>query len=138
MITAIEDYFSKGCGRCARFDTADCSTRRWALGLAALRDLCRTTGMVEEVKWGHPVYVHAGRNVAILGALRESLTLGFMQAALLDDPNGLLERQGPNSPTATTIMFIDAGQVAQRAAPIAALLAQGMTNAAQGRRYPRA
>ena len=38
MIAEIEDYFAKGCGRCARFDTADCATRHWAAGLAALRE----------------------------------------------------------------------------------------------------
>ena len=33
MITDIEDYFTKGCGRCERFATADCSTRLIATGL---------------------------------------------------------------------------------------------------------
>ena len=37
MITEIEDFFAKGCGRCARFDTPDCSTRLWIDGLVALR-----------------------------------------------------------------------------------------------------
>ena len=37
MITDIEDFFTKGCGRCDRFDTADCSTRQWIDGLNALQ-----------------------------------------------------------------------------------------------------
>lgn len=65
MIKDIEEYFAKGCGRCHRFDTPDCSTRRWIDGLTELRDLCNDAGLVETVKWGHPCYMHAGRNVAI-------------------------------------------------------------------------
>jgi uncharacterized protein YdeI (YjbR/CyaY-like superfamily) len=86
MITAIEDYFAKGCGRCERFDTAACSTKRWALGLAELRRICLAAGLAETVKWGHPCYMHAGRNVAIVGALRDDFRLSFFAGALLRDP----------------------------------------------------
>ena len=48
MITDIEDYFSKDCGRCDRFATADCSTRRWADGLARLRWICLDVGLLEK------------------------------------------------------------------------------------------
>ena len=54
MITDIEDYFTKGCGRCDRFETAECSTKLWAQGLADLRALCLAAGLTEAVKWGHP------------------------------------------------------------------------------------
>lgn len=70
MVTDIEDYFSKGCGRCDRFATPDCATRTWQEGLSALRRICRDMGLRETVKWGHPCYKHAGRNIAIIGALR--------------------------------------------------------------------
>lgn len=138
MITAIEDYFAKGCGRCARFDTADCATRLWAVGLAALRALCREAGLDETLKWGHPCYAHAGRNVAIIGAFRADFRLTFFEAALLDDPAGLLERTGPNSTRPETIRFHSAEEVAARRAAVLALLAQGRDHAAQGRRAPRA
>ena len=39
MIIDIEDYFLKGCGRCERFATEDCSTKLWGVGLEALRAL---------------------------------------------------------------------------------------------------
>ena len=80
MITEIEDFFTKGCGRCARFDTPDCSARVWGDGLLALRALCREAGLVETVKWGHPCYMHAGRNVALIGALRGDFRLNFFEA----------------------------------------------------------
>ena len=52
MITDIEEYFSKGCGRCERFATSECSTRQWIQGLTDLRRICLEAGLVETVKWG--------------------------------------------------------------------------------------
>jgi uncharacterized protein YdeI (YjbR/CyaY-like superfamily) len=53
MITDISDYFTKGCGRCARFDTPDCSVQTWADGLAQLGGICLSFGLSEHFKWGH-------------------------------------------------------------------------------------
>lgn len=138
MITGIEDYFARGCGRCARFDTPDCATKQWAEGLAALRHICGGAGLVETVKWGHPCYMHAGRNVAIIGALRGDFRLSFFEAGLLADPDGLLERQGPNTAWPDMLRFTDAVQVADRAPAIRSLLAEAMGHAAAGRRAPKA
>ena len=91
MISDVDDFFTQGCGRCERFATADCSTRQWADGLRSLRRLCRDLGLVETVKWGHPCYLHHGRNVAIIGALRGDFRLSFFNAALLKDPARVLE-----------------------------------------------
>jgi uncharacterized protein YdeI (YjbR/CyaY-like superfamily) len=137
MITEIGDYFARGCGRCARFDTPDCSTKRWAEGLAALRALCLEAGLVETVKWGHPCYMHAGRNVAIIGAFREDFRISFFEAGLLGDPEGLLERQGPNTRVADALRFRENGAVAAMAPALRGFLAQGMAHAAAGRRAPR-
>jgi len=97
MITQIADYFDKGCGRCARFDTGDCAALIWADGLAALRAVCLESGLREDVKWGHPCYMHAGRNIAVIGAFRGDFRLSFFNAALMKDPDGLLETRGPNT-----------------------------------------
>jgi uncharacterized protein YdeI (YjbR/CyaY-like superfamily) len=138
MITGIETYFEKGCGRCARFDTPDCSALRWAVGLSALRDICRDAGLVETVKWGQPCYMHAGRNVAILGAFRAEFRISFFEAGLLDDPDGVLERQGPNSRVADAIRFRDDGAPAAMAEVVGGFLRQAMAHAEAGRRAPRA
>jgi uncharacterized protein YdeI (YjbR/CyaY-like superfamily) len=113
MITDIEAYFSNGCGRCARFATPDCSTRRWSAGLLELRRICRAAGLVETVKWGHPCYVRAGRNIAIIGAFRDDFCLSFMNAALMRDPHAALERRGPNTRHPDTIRFTSPAQLAK-------------------------
>ena len=137
MITEIEDFFTKGCGRCARFATADCSTRIWAQGLAELRRFCQQAGLVEVVKWGHPCYMHSGRNIAIIGAFRGDFRLTFFSPSLLQDPNGLLEKPGPNAQHPAMIRFTDTAQVVAFAPAISAFLAEAMGYAQAGIKPPK-
>lgn len=137
MITEIEEYFSRGCGRCERFATADCSTRQWSDGLAALRRICLDSGMVETVKWGHPCYMHGGRNVVVLGALRRDFRINFFNAALMRDPEGILEKQGPNTRHAGMIRFTKNTQVAEMASVVASYLAEAMDYAEAGIKPPK-
>lgn len=132
MITDIEDYFTKGCGRCERFATQDCSVRRWADGLVALRRICLEAGLTETVKWGHPCYMHAGRNIAIIGAFRGDFRLSFFNAALMKDPELVLQKQGANTQHSDMIRFSDADRIAVLAPVIRAYLAEAMGYAAAG------
>lgn len=136
MITAIEDYFAHGCGRCDRFATAHCSTRVWQEGLAALRRTCLDAGLQETVKWGHPCYMHGGRNVAIIGALRADFRLSFFDAALMTDPERILEAQGPNTLHPDMIRFRDPADVVRLEPVIRTYLAEAMGYAAAGLRPP--
>ncbi|MBC2834854.1 YdeI/OmpD-associated family protein [Paragemmobacter straminiformis] len=137
MITDPDDYFARGCGRCARFDSDACVTRKWAAGLEALRRLCLGAGLVETAKWGHPCYMAGGRNVALIGALNGDFRLNFFEAALMADPAGVMERQGPNTRHPDSIKFTENGQVAAMAATVAAYLAEAKAHAEAGRRAPR-
>jgi len=138
VITDIEEYFARGCGRCARFGTPDCSTRTWADGLAALRRLCLEAGLEERVKWGHPCYVYAGRNIVIIGAFRGDFRLSFFNAALMRDPDGVLERPGPNTQHADMIRFTTNGAVGRLAPVIGAYLAEAKGYAEAGIKPPSA
>lgn len=136
MITEIEDYFSKGCGRCERFATADCSTRQWSRGLKDLRRICLDSGLVEAVKWAHPCYMHRGRNIAILGAFRGDFRITFFGAALMKDPVGVLEKQGPNSRHPGMIRFTDNVRVAEMEPVIRSYLQEAMGYAEAGVKPP--
>lgn len=137
MITEIEDYFTLGCGRCERFATAECSTRQWVEGLRALRRICLDAQLVETVKWAHPCYMHANRNIAILGALRGDFRLSFFNAALMTDPEGVLERQGPNTRHPDMIRFTDNTRVAVMERTIQAYLKEAMGYAEAGIEPPK-
>lgn len=138
MITEIGDFFAKGCGRCARFDTPECSALVWHVGLAELRALCLDAGLVETVKWGHPCYMHAGRNIALIAALRGDFRLNFFNAALMEDPDGVLERQGPNTAQPDTVRFVDDARVTALSKTIRAYLAEAMGYAEAGIIAPKA
>jgi uncharacterized protein YdeI (YjbR/CyaY-like superfamily) len=137
VITDVEDYFTKGCGRCERFATPGCSTRIWGEGLRALRGICLGAGLQEAVKWGHPCYMHAGRNIAIIGAHRGDFRLSFFDAALMKDPEGVLERQGPNTRHPDMIRFRADSDVARGERVIRAYLLEAMGYAAAGMRPPK-
>jgi uncharacterized protein YdeI (YjbR/CyaY-like superfamily) len=132
MSTNPDDFFTKGCGRCPRFATADCSTRPWIDGLNALRRICLDLGLEETVKWAHPCYMHAGRNIAIFGAFRSDFRLSFMNPGLLADSEGVLEPPGPNSQTPGMIRFTATGQVDEMRSVIRAYLRQLMDHAEAG------
>jgi uncharacterized protein YdeI (YjbR/CyaY-like superfamily) len=137
MITDIEEYYARGCGRCARFATPDCSVRQWEAGLRELRRICLDMGLAETVKWGHPCYMQAGRNVVVIGALRGDFRLSFFNAALMKDPHGVLERQGPNTRHPDMIRFTGNAQVREREPVIRASLAEAITYAETGLTAPR-
>ena len=97
-----------------------------------LRRICLDLGLEETVKWAHPCYMHAGRNIAILAAFRGDFRFSFMNPALLVDSEGLLEPQGPNSRTPSMIRFTATGQVGEKQAVIRAYLQQLMDHAEAG------
>ncbi|MFM2246653.1 MAG: hypothetical protein RL071_2727, partial [Pseudomonadota bacterium] len=109
-----------------------CSALRWAPGIAALRRICLDLGLVETVKWGHPCYMHAGRNIALIGALREDFRLGFFHAALMTDPEGLMVKQGPNTQHPDVLRFAASGEVLAREASVRRYLTEAMGYAAAG------
>lgn len=137
MITEIDDYFGKGCGRCNRFNTPDCSVQHWREGLTALRQICLQTGLEETVKWGHPCYMHAGRNIAIIGAHRGDFRLCFFNAALLKDPENILQKQGPNTQHADMLSFSSFDEVAKIEPSLRAYLAEAMGYAERGIKPPK-
>ena len=138
MITEIEDFYAKGCGRCDRFGTPDCSTRLWLAGLKDLRRICLDLGMSEHVKWGHPCFMHAGRNIAVMGAFREDFRLSLFNAALMKDPEGVLEKSGPNTRNADVIRFRDVSAPVEQEATLRAYLTEAMGYAEAGITAPRA
>lgn len=137
MITNIEDYFLKGCGRCKRFATPDCSIQPWSKGLNELRRICLSAGLTETVKWAHPCYMHANCNIVIIGALRNDFRLSFFNAALMKDPETILEKQGSNSQYPDMFRFVDNAQVTEQEPIILAYLEEAMAYAEAGIKAPK-
>ena len=58
--------------------------------LEALRDILLKTELLEEVKWGAPVYTLAGKNIVAIGAFKAYVGLWFYQGVLLIDKEQVL------------------------------------------------
>jgi uncharacterized protein YdeI (YjbR/CyaY-like superfamily) len=58
--------------------------------LEALRGILLKVDLVEEVKWGAPVYTVAGKNIVGIGAFKSYVGLWFYQGALLADKDKVL------------------------------------------------
>ena len=90
-------------------------SKQWPKEMAELRPILVDCGLTEEIKWGKPCYSHGGKNIVILQEMKEFLALMFFKGALLNDPEDVLEEQGPNSRSARRIRFASVGEVARLA-----------------------
>jgi uncharacterized protein YdeI (YjbR/CyaY-like superfamily) len=88
---------------------------KWSAEMAGLRSILLGCGLTEEIKWGKPCYSHDGRNILILQEMKDFLALMFFKGALMSDPDGALEEQGPNSRSARRMRFTSVEDVARRA-----------------------
>jgi uncharacterized protein YdeI (YjbR/CyaY-like superfamily) len=90
-------------------------SQRWPEEISALRPILVGAGLDEDVKWAKPCYSHNGRNIAIVQEMKDFLALMFFKGALLRDPDGVLEEQGPNSRSARRMQFTSVDDVTRRA-----------------------
>lgn len=94
----------------------DAYTRRsekWPDETTDLRPILLGSGLTKEIKWGTPCYSHDGRSIVILQEMKEFLALTYSKGALLNDPGGALEEQGPHSRFARRIRFTSREDVAR-------------------------
>lgn len=76
--------------RASSVDAYLSSADNWQAELIRLRDILRTTTLVEEIKWGAPCYTYNGKNIVGIGGFKSYFGLWFYQGALLSDDKDLL------------------------------------------------
>lgn len=106
---------------------------RWPLEIAALRPILTGCDLVEEIKWAKPCYSHQGRNILILQEMKDFLAVMFFKGALLNDPDDVLEDQGPNSRSARRMCITSVDEVSRLADAIAAYVAEAIDVEDSGR-----
>ncbi|MEZ4223299.1 MAG: DUF1801 domain-containing protein [Polyangiaceae bacterium] len=79
--------------------------KTWQAESEKLRAILLACGLEEELKWGKPCYSAGDNNIVILQPMKPHLALMFFKGALMKDPKGVLEEQGPNSRSARRICF---------------------------------
>jgi uncharacterized protein YdeI (YjbR/CyaY-like superfamily) len=81
--------------------------------------------------------MHRDRNIVIFGAFRDNFRLTFFNAALMKDPCGVLQRQGPNTRHPDMIRLVDNVQVAKMKSVILSYLREAMDYVEAGIRPPK-
>jgi len=104
----------------------------WSAEMDALRAVLLKAGLTEEIKWAKPCYSDDGNNIAIMQPMKNFLALMFFKGALMADPNGVLESQGPNSRSAKRMCIRCVADVKDNAAIIRKLVAEAIAVEAQG------
>ena len=111
MNAKVDLYIQDGCGRCPYYATPQCKVRGWPTELETLRQAVLDSGLKEELKWGAPCYTHDGKNVVMVSALRDCVTISFFKGALLRDEAGVLEKPGERSQAARIVRFRNVEQI---------------------------
>ncbi len=109
-----------------RVDACIRRSEMWPEEIAGLRPILLGCGLTEEIKWRKPCYSHEGRNIVILQEMKAFLALMFFKGALLKDPEGVLEDQGPNSRSARRIRFTSVEDVARLAGTVGAYVEEAI------------
>jgi uncharacterized protein YdeI (YjbR/CyaY-like superfamily) len=70
-------------------------------------------GLTEELKWGKPCYTFQESNIVIIQGFKEFCALLFCKGALLNDPNGILEKPGENTQASRRIPFTNVREIVE-------------------------
>lgn len=84
---------------------------QWKTEFNKLRSIVLSTGLNEEVKWGHPCYTLNGANVVLIHGFKEYCAYLFHKGVLLKDPEGILIQQTENVQAARQIRFKDLNDI---------------------------
>lgn len=111
MNPKVDLYLENGCGRCKFYSTPNCKVNYWRKELKILREILLNTGLIEELKWGQPVYTYKKSNLVLLTAFKESCAISFFKGTLLKDEERILEKPGENSQTVRYIKFTNSKSI---------------------------
>lgn len=123
---SFESYLEIGCMRCKKGGTDQCKVLPFVNELRALRALLAETELVEEMKWSMPAYTINGKNVIMLAAFKEHVSLSFFKGAIVDDPKGLLVKAGENTQVSRQLRFTSEEEIEAQVDAIRALVASAI------------
>jgi uncharacterized protein YdeI (YjbR/CyaY-like superfamily) len=68
--------------------------KKWREESEKLREILLDCPLNEELKWGEPCYTIQGKNIVLIGAFKDYVSLLFFKGVLLADPRGILVAPG--------------------------------------------
>lgn len=112
------------------------ASETWPAEIEVLRPLLLECGLTEEIKWGKPCYTLDGANVVLIQEFSDHLALMFFKGVLLDDPEGVLHEQGPNTHAARRLQFSSTSEVEARADVVTAYVRDAIAHEQAGTELP--
>ena len=88
------------------------NAKNWRPELKQLRAILLDSELIEDFKWRQPCYTFQGKNVIVLGPMKESCAFAFFKGALLKDVHGVLTRPGQHSQSTRWIKFTSTREIA--------------------------
>jgi uncharacterized protein YdeI (YjbR/CyaY-like superfamily) len=107
----VDDYLATGCGRCPKWNTADCKINDWREEIIKLRALLLESDLTEDRKWGQPVYTLNDKNVVMIYIFKDTCGLSFFKGVLMSDPQKLLIQRTPNMQVDRELQFTSIEQI---------------------------
>jgi len=94
-------------------DTFIANAKNWQQELTKLRAILLDSQLTEDFKWSQPCYTLDGKNVIVLGPMKDSCAFAFFKGALLKDPHGVLTQPGKHSQSTRWIKFTSVREITE-------------------------
>lgn len=107
--------------------------KQWGAHMQKLRDIVRSCGLDEDIKWRLPCYTVDGKNVVIIQAFKEYSALLFLKGALLMDTANILVQMTENVQAARQLRFTTVEQIEEQADLIRLYVDEAVANEKAGR-----
>jgi uncharacterized protein YdeI (YjbR/CyaY-like superfamily) len=89
------------------------SAKKWQEEFRKLRAILLDSELAEEFKWSQPCYTFEGKNVVVIGGLKESCALAFFKGVLIKDIHGVLTIPGQHSQSTRWFKFASVREIAE-------------------------
>ena len=96
-----------------KVDAFIANAKHWQPEFKKLRAILLDSPLTEEFKWSQPCYTYQGKNVVVIGGLKESCALAFFKGVLLNDVHGVLTRPGQHSQSTRWFKFASVREIAE-------------------------
>lgn len=100
--------------------------RKWQEEVKQLRTIILSSGLTEELKWGHPCYTLNKNNVVLIHDFKEYCALLFHKGALMKDTKDILIQQTENVQSARQIRFTSLKEIVKLRATIKAYIKEAI------------
>ncbi len=109
-----------------KVDAFIANAKEWQEEFRKLRAILLDSELTEEFKWSQPCYTFLGKNVVVIGGLKESCALAFFKGVLLKDVHGVLTRPGQHSQSTRWFKFASVREIAEMKSVVKAYIRESI------------